>query len=99
MGRYLAIAALIVFLLAAGVVGLFVVQNSARTTQLSLDLGVAAWQLKRPMSVPTLLGIAFGAGFVFGAVPMGIRSMASGRKAKRLERQLATSADRTERPW
>ncbi len=99
MGRYLAIAALIIVLLLAGVLGLFVVQNGSRTTQLSLDLGLAAWQLKQPMSIPALLGIAFGSGFLLGAVPMWIRGMGNGRKARQLERQLALSADRTERPW
>jgi len=99
MGRYLAIAALLLFLVAVGVMALFVVQNGARTTQLSLDLGFAAWQLKEPVAVPALFGAAFGSGLLLGVVPMWIRGLARGRKLKQLERQAALSAGQSERPW
>lgn len=34
----------------------FFLQNSARTTVLSFDIGVAAWKLASPISVPALMG-------------------------------------------
>ncbi|MBN2800565.1 MAG: hypothetical protein JXX28_15595 [Deltaproteobacteria bacterium] len=43
---------------------LFSLQNGARTVELSLDLGFAAWRLKDPVSVPTLVGAAFGSGLL-----------------------------------
>lgn len=99
MGRYLAVIAFVLVLAFLGVVALFVVQNGARTTQLSLDLGFAAWQLKDPVAIPALVGITFGSGFFLGVVPMWLRGLSQGRKVKQLERQAALSTDRSERPW
>jgi len=82
---------LLVFALLGFVGFLFVVQNSARDTQLSLDLGVAAWQLAQPLSVPALIGLCFGAGFVLGVLTMGAQAARLGRRARRLEQQIATS--------
>ena len=99
MGRYLTIAALVFSALTIGVIVLFVVQNGARTTQLSLDLGFAAWQLQQPMQVPALIGIAFGSGLVLGALPLWLRGIAQRRRVRELERQVALSTDGSERPW
>ena len=46
----------------------FVMQNLDRTSQLSLDLGLFAFELKQPWSIPALLCTAFGLGFVIGEV-------------------------------
>jgi hypothetical protein len=53
-----------------GTVGyLFIVQNSQRVTDLSLDLGfLGAVHLQQPMAVTHLLGIALGSGFLGGLI-------------------------------
>ena len=99
MGRYAWLTLLVVVLVLGGVVALFVIQNGARTTQLSLDLGVAAWQLDKPVSVPALMAATASGGFLLGAVPLWLRGMSRGRRLKQLERQQAVATDRTERPW
>jgi uncharacterized integral membrane protein len=99
MGRYAWLTLFIVLLLVGGVITLFFIQNGARTTQLSLDLGFAAWQLQAPMSIPALLGATALGSFLLGALPMWIRGMAAKRRVRVLERQAALSSDRTERPW
>lgn len=71
---------------------LFVVQNSGRTTQLSLDLGVAAWQLSDPVSVPALIGTCFGAGFILGLLTMSGQAARLARRARRLEQQLSMAS-------
>lgn len=69
---------------------LFVVQNSARTTQLSLDLGlVGAWQLGDPVSIPALIGVCFGGGFILGLLTMSGQAARLARRARRLEQQVA----------
>jgi hypothetical protein len=74
---------------AVAVVVLFAVQNSSRTTQLSLDLGFTAWQLERAVPIPALLGITFLGGLVLGAVPMWVRSLRSASRVRELESQQA----------
>lgn len=73
----------------AFVAWLFIVQNSQRTTGLSLDLYFAAWQLQRPIAVPALLGITFGSGFALGAILFLARASALSRKVRDLERRAA----------
>lgn len=80
---------LVAGLIGAGGVALFAVQNSARTTQLSLDLGVVAWQLQQPVPVPALLGIAFGLGLVAGFLPLALRSFRLAARVRELESQEA----------
>jgi hypothetical protein len=89
MNARLVLVLVLLIALVAFVAWLFIVQNSARTTQLSLDLGFAAWQLQRPIAIPALLGISFGSGFALGALLFLGRSSAASRKLKTLERRAA----------
>lgn len=70
-------------------VALFAIQNSSRTTQLSLDLGFAAWQLDREVPVPALLGGTLLVGLVVGAVPLWWRSISLAGRVRELESQQA----------
>lgn len=88
----------VLFAAAAFVAYLFVVQNGSRETQLSLDLGFAAFQLAQPVSVPMLAASALGLGWLLGAATFLPGRLAAGRKAKKLERQAALSAD-VDRNW
>lgn len=90
MGRSTIVAVVVVLILALG--ALFVVQNSARTTQLSLDLGAAAWQLERPVSIPALIGICFGAGLLLGGGWGGVRILRLGSRVRQLEQQATLSS-------
>ena len=85
-------AALVVVLLVITVAVLFTIQNSGRTTDLSLDLWVAAFHLKEAMPLPVLLWTTFGVGVLGGCV-VGVR-MRSGamRKIRDLEQQLARAS-------
>ena len=49
-------------------VGLFVLQNSARATQLSIDLWFVAFQLSEPVSIPLLMGLSALVGFLLGVL-------------------------------
>jgi len=91
--RYVLITAIVVALCLIAVVALFVVQNSARTTQLSLDLHFWAWQLSQPVSIPALIGLCTGGGFVVGAVVFLGRSMSLSRRLRRLEQEAALSGE------
>ncbi len=66
-----------------GVGALFYLQNSLRVTELSLNLGVVAFQLQQPMAVPLLLVIAFGSGLVFGLILAMIGGRPSSSPASR----------------
>jgi len=57
---------LIVAAAAVAVAALFTVQNSGRTTDLSLDLWVKAFHLQEPQPIPYLLWAAFGIGLLVG---------------------------------
>ena len=87
----------LVLLLTGGVVTLFVLQNAARTVQLSLNLGFAAWQLAEPIPVPAVIGASFGAGFLLAAALFGVRAVTSGRRVRRLEQEAALNGERA--PW
>jgi len=50
------------------VAALFTVQNSGRTTDLSLDLYFWAWHLERDVVVPYLLWGTLGGGFLAGSI-------------------------------
>lgn len=89
MGRSTLVAVVVILLLAVG--ALFVVQNSARSTQLSLDLGVAAWQLERPVPIPALIGVCFGAGLLVGAGSVGLRMMRLSSRIRQLEQQVVVT--------
>ena len=89
MHRNAIIAALVAASSVLGVLVLFSIQNSSRTTQLSLDLFVAAWQLQTPVSIPLLMGSCLGAGWLLGALMFGLQSAGRARRIKALEREIA----------
>jgi hypothetical protein len=61
-------------LLAFAALALFGVQNWSRTTDLSFDLGIAAWHLQPPLPVPELMLFSLAAGFVFALLVRGLWS-------------------------
>ncbi len=76
-----------------GVAVLFFMQNSARTTQLSLDLWLAAWQLGEPVSVTALMGVSFLGGFLVCSGLAVWRSLVARRQIRKLQQQLALGGD------
>ncbi len=92
MNRTLLIASASIVLLLGGIGALFVLQNSSRTTGLSLDLGFMAAQLQEPVSIPALMGICALAGAVLVGLPLFVRSLRLSGEVKRL-RQQASLAD------
>ena len=92
MNRTTALLTLVALALTGGVGGLFWVQNQLRTTQLSLNLGFAAWELAQPVQVPALVAIAAGAGFALGGVVFGGWAVSAARRAARAESQLAVQS-------
>jgi hypothetical protein len=78
-------------LVAGGAVALFWVQNSARTTQLSFDLGFAAWQLQQPVPVPALIAVCVGIGAGLAGVPLMARSWRLSGRITELEQRLAVA--------
>jgi hypothetical protein len=80
---------LLVLLLVGLVATAFCMQNGSRTVELSLDLGVAAWRLAEPLSVPTVIGASLASGFVLGALFLSGRAAAATRRAREAERQAA----------
>ncbi len=55
-------------LIVVGLGGLFAVQNGERRSDLSLDLGFAAWHLREPAPIPAIVGVALAVGLVVGLV-------------------------------
>jgi hypothetical protein len=93
MGRIVAVVGLGITAVTALIGALFVLQNAGRTTQLSLDLYVAAWQLSQPVSVPALVGVGFGVGAVAGIVlTIPLRGRLR-RRIRSLEQQIALGGD------
>lgn len=84
---------LLLLLLLAGVASLFWVQNSARTATLSLDLGLAAWQLARPVPIPALMAICAGSGMLLGLAVPGMAWLRARGEVRRLKAQAALSND------
>jgi uncharacterized membrane protein YciS (DUF1049 family) len=82
---------LLVVALGGTVLTLGWLQNSSRTTDLSLNLGFAAWRLAEPVAVPALLATASGVGFVLGMFVFGAGWLRASRRARRAERQVALS--------
>ncbi len=76
-------------LLVGGTGLLFVIQNSSRTTQLSLDLGFKAAQLAEPVSIPALMGVCLGLGVVIGAGPLWFRTWRLSSRVRELEARVA----------
>ena len=82
-------AKIIVGLLIAFAVAAFAVQNSARTTELSFDVAVAAWKLSRPISVPALMALCAGGGALV-AWALGLASRVRlQRRVRMLEQESA----------
>ena len=71
---------LVLVLVSLAVLVLFYLQNSLRLTDLSLNLGFAAWRLANPVPVPALLLGALGTGVLLGAV-LGLWMRRGGDKA------------------
>jgi uncharacterized integral membrane protein len=68
---------------------MFVMQNSARTTELSFDIGVAAWKLAAPVPVPVLMGVcAAGGGLLVGVLGLASRVRLQ-RRVRQLEQEMA----------
>lgn len=81
--------ALVLFAIVATLLGLGTYQNHTRMTQLSFDYGFGATQLQDPISVPLLMWVCFGTGFLLSAIYFGGSSFSANAKARRLEQQLA----------
>lgn len=82
----LSLAGLVLFAIAA-----FTVQNSSRTTQLSLDLYLGAWKLVDPAPIPMLMWGCFVLG-ALAAWAVGLRqSIALSRRVRQLEQEMALS--------
>lgn len=90
--RYLVTLLVLSVLALVGLGGLFWVQNSSRTTQLSLDLGFVAWQLAEPVTVPVLIAGSFSVGLLVGMLLFAIPATRNARKASRLQAELALTA-------
>ena len=82
-GNYRWVWVLLKWLLLLGVplfvLSAFVMQNLDRTSQLSLDLGLFAFELKQAWPIPALLASAFGLGFVIGEVHARVAAWRKGR--------------------
>lgn len=84
-------------LLVLSVIGLFGWQNLQTQVDLVLNLGpIGGWYIAKAFPVPYLMGITFGAGLLIGFVWLGGKSMAAGRRAKALERQVTALQDEIE---
>lgn len=82
---------LLLVLVLGALAALFSVQNSARATQLSLDLGFVAWQLKDPVAVPVLIGVSLGVGLVLGLGVGFVWVVRLRRDVRELEQRLTLS--------
>lgn len=89
--RYLVTGFSLLMLMMVGVFALFWMQNMGRTTQLSLDFGLFAWQLSEPIAITNLVALAFGAGLFCGVVPFAALSVRTARRARRLEAELSVA--------
>ena len=67
----------------------FTVQNSSRTTDLSLDLWVGAWKLADPAPIPMLMWGCFAGGAVLMWAAGARRNMALSRRVRQLEQEMA----------
>ncbi|MFT4625754.1 MAG: putative integral membrane protein [Myxococcota bacterium] len=88
MNRTLLVIAAVIVALVGGVGALFAIQNSSRTTDLSLDLWIVAYQLQEPISVPVLIGASALAGAVLVGFPLLVRSWRLSSRARQLQQQL-----------
>ena len=89
MKRFFRVLMVLGALLLVGAGILFWFQNAARTTQLSLNLGFAAWEMAQPVQVPALVATSAGAGFLAGSLVFGWLALSATRRARRAERLTA----------
>ena len=91
---------LIVLVATVAVGALFTIQNSARVTDLSLNLWMVAFELKEPLPIPYLLIGSFGGGLVLAGALGSLNRMGLQRRIRDLEQQAARSAVRgTDDDW
>ena len=76
--------------LVAGAIGLFCWQNAT----LTVPLVFLRFGLETPISAPLLMAICLGSGFLSGSGIFLVRGMATSRKLRALEQQLALTTDR-----
>ncbi len=69
-------------------VTLFGIQNGSRTTQLSVDLGLSAWELRKPVSVVVLMAASAGGGFVLALLWLVPGRMRLASRVRALEREV-----------
>ncbi|MSQ04163.1 MAG: hypothetical protein EXR71_20115 [Myxococcales bacterium] len=67
----------------------FFLQNSARSTLLSFDVGVAAWTLASPISIPALMGVCFLSGVLVALTWSMAGRIALARRLRQLEQEAA----------
>ncbi len=77
------------WLLAIVAVVAFFLQNSTRTTILSFDVGVAAWKLASPISIPALMGACFFGGTLVALGWSMAGRIALSRRLRQLEQEAA----------
>jgi hypothetical protein len=68
----LRIALLVIVGMGLSALTLFVVQNSARTVELTFDLYFGAWSLQQPANLMGLLGIVLATGLILGLIVGGL---------------------------
>jgi len=83
---------LMILLLAGGLAALFVLQNAGTSASLGLNLGFVAWRFSTPQPVAPLMLASLGVGLVAGIGWGFLRASANGRKARRLEQEIALSS-------
>ncbi len=92
MGRSGRLFKLILLLLAAAFLALFTVQNIGRTSVLSLDLGVVAYQLAAPQPIPYIVLASFGTGLLLAGFLGIFQRMALAKHIRKLEREATTAS-------
>ncbi len=83
---------LVLLLLAVSVAILFWIQNSLRTTDLTLDLGLIKLGLEHRISIPNLMGLCFGSGLLCGVGLVGVRSLRQSARIRKLEQEQAITS-------
>ena len=73
----------------------FTIQNNSRTTQLSLDLYVAAWKLADQAPVPMLMWGSFALGASLAWLYNVRKGMAMSRRVRQLEQEMALAGRTT----
>ena len=91
MGRSGRLLKLILLLVAAAFAALFTIQNIERTSVLSLDIGVVAYQFAEPQPIPYIALSAFGIGLLLAGFLGIFQRMSLAKKVRELEREVATT--------